>query len=324
MAVRAELRRAAGILLVAALAAALCVVAGLWQWQRHAERVAASAQLEAHYDAVPSALADVLAADGSLPDDAPWTPVAVRGRYLDTEPVVLRNRPVDGRPAVRLLHPFVVGEGPHAGAVLVLDRGWVPTADGETERRPPAPAGEVDVVARLRPAEAGEEPVGPRQVRTVEAGAVLAAGLGDTLDPLDDAGLADGGQTRLLPAYGLLVSEDGAPPAGTAPLPRPEVGLGSHLSYAFQWWVFALGALVGAVVLIVRDRRAVNGADGAGATPGDPQETREPQPREPRRPGAEPHGRSRASRPLPSRRRRPTAEEEEDALLDAQVRSGSP
>ncbi len=77
------------------------------------------------------------------------------------------------------------------------------------------------------------------------------------------------------------------PPEGLGPLELPSTDLGPHLSYAFQWWVFAAGALVGAVILLRRDEPA-------------PDCGRRPPP------------------PRPAPRRRGRAEEEEDALLDAQ------
>ena len=47
-------------------------------------------------------------------------------------------------------------------------------------------------------------------------------------------------------AYGELAAEDPAGPRPAA-LPSPDTSLGPHLSYAFQWWIFALffpGALI--------------------------------------------------------------------------------
>lgn len=274
----ARLRRAAGIVLVAVLVAAACAFAGLWQWSRHVDRSLTAERVEANYGVGATALGELLGPDGTLPPDAEWTPVGLRGRYLTPEPVTLRNRPVEGRPAVRLLHPVEVTDGTWAGRVLVVDRGWVPTADGGPERRPIPPDGVVDLVVRLRPAEegSGRAADGELQVRSIAPDAVV-----------DLTGVAG----RPVPVYGLLVSENGAPPGGVEALPPPETSLGNNLSYAFQWWVFGLGALGGAVVLIRRDHRE----HAAGRE----------------RPAA---GDKRFVG-----RRRPTAEEEEDALLDAQL-----
>ena len=44
---------------------------------------------------------------------------------------------------------------------------------------------------------------------------------------------------------------------GTAlqPVPVPQLGLGPHLSYAFQWWLLALLAPFAVIVLLRRDAR---------------------------------------------------------------------
>lgn len=167
--------------------------------------------------------------------------------------------------------------GPLDGAHLVLDRGWVPAAE-LAEAVPAAPAGPrgtVTVVARLRPAEPVSDRGAPAgQVQRLAPRQVLAA---------------TGVQGDALATYGVVAAEDDAPPVEVRPFPRPEEDLGPHLSYAFQWWVFAAGALVGAVVLLRRDARAAQDVTSVG--------------------------------PPPARRRRaPTAEEEEDALVDAAER----
>ncbi|MBC7290041.1 MAG: hypothetical protein H5T83_01730, partial [Actinotalea sp.] len=114
-----------------------------------------------------------------------------------------------------------------------------------------------------------------------------------------------------LALYGGLVSEDGAAAAGLGRLPAPQTSLGTNLSYAFQWWVFAVGALVAPLVLLRKERRdaaeAAEADDAGDALDGTP---------------AGPAVPARSARPAPRRRRRPTAEEEEDALLDAQTGAG--
>lgn len=304
---RVDRRRAAGIVLVAVLVATACGFAGAWQWSRHDQRSTMAERVEANYDAPARPVEDVLDAGGALPPEAEWSTVTLRGRYLAREPVLLRNRPVDGRPVVRLLHPVTITDGPWSGRVVVVDRGWVATADGGGERRPTAPDGVVTLELRLRPAEPGPtEPSGERQVRTIVPAAVAAAA---------------GTEGSPLRVYGLLVTEDGAPPGDVEPLPAPRTTLGNNLSYAFQWWVFALGALGGAVVLIRRDQQAA-GTSGAHATAGASGTTGARGATGGHAAGRDdvgPAGGRGGPPPGARRRRRPTAEEEEDALLDAQL-----
>lgn len=271
-------RRVAAVLAVALVVASGCVLAGIWQFSRHQDRSAAVTLVARNYDAEPVPLADV-AGDEDLDPSLVWRPVRVRGAYVGT--AVLRNRPVAGTAAVHALAVLSVTDGPLAGRLLVVDRGWLPAP---ATRVPAPPSGTRDVVVRVRAAEppsGREAPAG--QVQAVAVDQVLTVA---GLEP-DDA---------LTGLYGVLATEDGAVPDGLQPLPRPDADLGPHLSYAFQWWVFAVGALVGAVVLLRREAaEGASGSNPAGAAPTTP---------------STPAG----------RRRRPTAEEEEDALLDAAER----
>ena len=277
-------RRVVATLGVAVLVATGCGLLGLWQWHRHETRSAAVAVVLANYDAQPVALADLLGADGAVAAGSVWHPATVSGRYLPGSTVLLRNRPVDGRRGFHVLEAFEVGTGPLAGRGVGGDRGWLDGgADAATVPAVPrAPAGEVELTGRLRAAErpaTGAAP--PGQVRAIAPDQVLGAA-------------AEPWSGQPLPAYLQAVTEQGVRPAGLGGLEPPSTDLGSNLSYAFQWWVFAAGSLVRAVVLLRRDGTlAVPQVRPLGARAG-------PAPGRP-----------------PTARRRGRAEEEEDALLDA-------
>ncbi|WP_081802608.1 SURF1 family protein [Actinotalea ferrariae] len=288
-------RRWALTVLVAVLVAAGCVAAGVWQWSRHAERSAAVAVVERNFAAPVGDLADLVEPGTPLPPDAVWRRAAVSGRYVG-EPVLLRNRPVSGRPALHVLQPLLVQGGALDGAVLVVDRGWVRSGEDEsTLLAPRAPQDPVEVVVRLRQEERSSgRDAPPGQVQEIVVEDVRAA---SGTPPEWPDGVA-------LPLYGGLVTEDGAPAEGLGRLPAPATSLGTNLSYAFQWWVFALGALAAPLVLRRKERRDAAEAAEAAGVPASLGASADVVP---------------VSRPAPRRRRRPTAEEEEDALLDAQT-----
>ncbi|RJU00172.1 SURF1 family protein [Arthrobacter frigidicola] len=89
-------------------------------------------------------------------------------------------------------------------------------------------------------------------------------------------------------AYGLMAAEDPAPAAAPAQFPKPSLNEGPHLSYSLQWFAFGVLLFVG-LGYAARQQARLDREEAGG-------------------------------RPEPSRRpgRRPTAEEAEDALLDAQ------
>lgn len=267
---------------VAVLVALGCVAAGLWQWSRHEERSAAIALVERNEAAPVVPIDQVLEPDGRLDDQDVWRHVSVVGRYVTDSPVLLRNRPVDGVPAYHLLTGMELAGGELAGRVLVVDRGWLPIDDAAgLSDLPPLPSGTVEAVVRLRAPE-----------RLAERGAPEGQVQALAPEQVRSAATSPWSASDTLPLYGAVVQEQDGGPAGARLLPGPTTDYGSHLSYAFQWWVFAVGALVGAVVLLRRDEatddteRSGDRTAGAGTAPG--------------------------------RRRRATAEEEEDAILDAQ------
>lgn len=276
-------RRAAGLVVLALVLAVTCGLLGRWQWNRHTTREAVIAQIENNYTAEPVPLAELLASPSTaLADDDVWRPVVVVGHYAADSTALLRNRPINGQAGFHVLVPFLV-TSPSAGTrVLVVDRGWVPT--GASSDRPDAlpapPEGTIEIVVRLRadePASARDAPRG--EVQAISVDQVLAAG---GLEP---------GTVDAYAAYGALATEQAGVPDDVGVLPKPSIDPGSHLSYAFQWWTFALGSLIGFSILARR-------------------ELHEPEP-EPVTP--EPTGR-------PPRRKGPTAEEIEDALIDSQLR----
>ncbi|PFG42956.1 cytochrome oxidase assembly protein ShyY1 [Isoptericola jiangsuensis] len=272
----------------AVLLAALCVTAAFWQWHRYTDREAQIALVEANYAADPVPLDDVLDGPGDvLADDDVWRPAVVVGEYLPQDTVLLRNRPVNGTPGFHLLVPLRT-QLDGQDVVLVVDRGFVPLGADASEPAevPDPPAGEVAVTVTLRADEpASDRDANQSSVNAVNTAQVLAAGA-------DGAALGAG---ETVGAYGQLRGEDPAPATALVPAPAPDTDPGSHLSYTFQWAIFAIGAISGYVVLWRRETRAATVTAGQLLAGDDP---------------------SGGSRP-PRTRRRKVDEDVEDALVDA-------
>ncbi|MBI9115004.1 SURF1 family cytochrome oxidase biogenesis protein [Sanguibacter suaedae] len=288
---------------VAALAAG-CVAAGLWQWSKHETRSAAIDVVEENYGSAPVPLEELLPRPGStVAAGDVWRPVEVRGEYVTDATVLLRNRPVDSQPSFHVLVPFRT----ESGGVLVVNRGWVPYSGGTAAPTtvPEPPSGVVvDIVVRLRADEAAaSNGAPPGQVQAIHVDQVLAAGP-------DGSAWAD---ATAYDAYGSLVSEDPAPQDSPYDLPRPDTSPGSHLSYAFQWWVFAVGGVAGVLVMLSRERRERTVMELGGLAhpfedaPEDPEGGA----------AADPGGRGRRGRRGGGR---PSAEDVEDSLIDARAR----
>ncbi|GAA1708046.1 SURF1 family protein [Brachybacterium phenoliresistens] len=315
---RSPLRDAILAVTAILVAVALCIGLGVWQWHRFESKREVAATIRANYDAPPAQLRDLLPApDSQLTAAQDWTPVELAGHYC-TEPgcvLYVRNRPLGAAVGFWQLVPFETADG----TVLIV-RGWVDSDEVESApaEEPEIPEGEITVVAHLRP----EEPV--LGDRTNPAGQVQSVNPAQFADQLPVDGPVHTG------AYGDLVSESPTDIARPRPLEKPETSLGPHLSYAFQWWIFALffpAALVVRARRARRDRLEAEAAERAAtatvaADGEDPADGPPHGPRDPGAPGAPPAGsrirRSRGGRPAPARRSRARTrdEEEEDALLD--------
>lgn len=222
-----------------------CVGLGRWQWHRYEARSLEIARIESNYSAAPVPLDDVIGTDGTLAEADVWRQVRLTGRYVADATVLLRNRPIGGGTGFHVLAPFVDDA---SGTTLVVDRGFLDGLQTPTASQiPQPPTGDVSLVVHLRPDEpASDRGVIPGQVHAISTAQVLARG--GAAPALTDA--------RLVGAYGVLASES---PQGTdapAILPAPSTDPGSHLSYAFQWWVFAIGLLAMLGVLFQRDRQS--------------------------------------------------------------------
>lgn len=235
------------IALGVAIAVMLCITAGRWQFGRYEVRDAAIHTIKANYQSQPRALADLVpSTDAAVTDDVVWKRAQVTGHYAPTYTALLRNRPINSTPSVHVLVPFVTQEG----TTLLINRGWVPfdTDVNRPSTLPNPPAGTVDVVVHLRKTE-------PQTDRQAPVGQVQAI----NVDAAIKTGLAYGeGDATDLPnvytqVYGSLDTESVASADAIQPLPRPSTDPKNHLSYAFQWWVFAIGAAAGFVVLIIKE-----------------------------------------------------------------------
>ncbi|OUE09226.1 SURF1 family protein [Clavibacter michiganensis] len=244
-------RRWAGYLLLAVVFAIACVLLSHWQFARRDEALAEIAKVEGNWDSAPLPVDQVLGDTDAYVDTQKWTPVTMTGTYLVDDQLLARNRPFNGQPGFEVLTPLRLDDG----RVFVVDRGWVPVGNSQDspDSVPAPPAGEVTVTARLK---AGEPEL---PGRSAPEGQIATVHLPDIAERV--------GAPTFTAAYGLLISEDPAP-ADAAPFatPRPTEDEGPHLSYAFQWIVFALIAFVGLGVAVRNEYRIINADDPRSRT----------------------------------------------------------
>jgi cytochrome oxidase assembly protein ShyY1 len=236
-----------GYVAMAVVFAIVCCMLGAWQFQRRAEARAAIDVVEANYDEKPRPVHEVLPTlDGYEPSQQ-WTPVLLRGQYLEDEELLARNRPLGGQPGFEVLTPLQLNDG----TVFIVDRGWVPVGSRQDtpDAVPAPPEGEVTVVARLR---AGE-PMLPGRTAPAGTNQIATVHLEEVAERLD--------LPTYTGAYGLLASEEPAPAEAPIATVKPEPDEGPHLSYALQWYVFALIGFIGLGWAIREEYRVLNAED---------------------------------------------------------------
>jgi len=225
-----------GFAVIAVVVAAVCVRLGMWQLDRLAERRAANAEALA-----ARAAPEVMLAPGALGPELAGRRVIVAGEFDRSGEVVIRGQAWDGGPGVRVVTPLRIAG---SDTVVMVDRGFVKSPDA--------------VHADLT----GLDEPGRRTVRG------LAFPLGRREDggqPLERDGAAtwrgldrDALRARLpfpVAAVWVLETPDSTLPPWPRRMAAPALDDGPHLSYAIQWFAFALIGLVGAAVVAFRARR---------------------------------------------------------------------
>ncbi|QYH36186.1 SURF1 family protein [Salinibacterium sp. M195] len=224
-----------------------CVFLSQWQFDRREEAAAEVARVSANWEAEPQQLSSVMPELSAFDINNKWLPVAVSGEYLASDQLLVRGRPYSGQPGFEVLVPFEL----NSGRVIIVDRGWVPAgnAQDEPDMVPAPPAGQIDLVMRLKPSEPTV------QGRSAPEGQVATIHL-ETVAGILDRSIYTGG-------YGLIESESPGVADSPLPYPKPLLDEGAHLSYAFQWVAFGILAFIGLGWAVRQEYRLINEADPA-------------------------------------------------------------
>lgn len=207
-------------------AVVLFINLGQWQWHRAQQKNA----LDASFSAGARQVIELGA--GSTSTLPRYAQVRVSGRYDGEHQFVLDNMSHAGQPGYEVLTPLLLADG----RAVIVNRGWVPI----TASRAHLPQIQLDAAARVAPAgrlddlpiaavALGHVPPAPGpqwpKLTSFPTMADLARSLGRPLEPR---------QLLLDPNESQGFVRDWHPS-----------GLGSerHISYAVQWWIFALLAL---------------------------------------------------------------------------------
>lgn len=235
---------------------ALMIWLAFWQLDRLDQRRAFNDLVAEQIDQPPAPLDQLLADAGEDPESIEWRQTIVTGQYLPDQ-ILWFNRSQDGIAGDNVLTALVT----ESGATVVVNRGFVPLGVDVSA----APTVETELLARVRvPQErqrgeltdASETGAAVTEVRRIDLGQLSAQLPGEVapvyLDLID-----------AIPTIG---------PDDPAPVPAPTLDEGPHLSYAAQWFIFAVCVLVGWVLAVrrsirSRQRATITAAASEPATP---------------------------------------------------------
>jgi surfeit locus 1 family protein len=208
--------------------AALCVGLGFWQLHRLRLRRGHNARILAARARPPLDLEG----RGLSADSARDRRIRARGVYDYAHERVWAGRTREGAPGVAVLTPLRLPDG----SAVFVDRGWVPSAD----------ARHADLTAWREPESVVVTGLGLPAPR--ERGDVRPSVLADSLP------------YPLLPFVVQVLPADSAR-TRPAPLrwPAATPGEGPHLSYAIQWFSFAVIIVIGTIAVL---RQAATAARG--------------------------------------------------------------
>lgn len=214
-------RRDRVAVVVAFLVAAACLRLGWWQLSRLHERRAHNAVLRSLRARPPLTVSGSLSADSARDRR-----LHARGTYDYGQERLWRGRSFEGVPGVALVTPLRLADG----AAVLVDRGWAPSPDAyhlDEEAYREGDSADVLGIGLLAPRSRGD---------------------------VDPRGLRDSVPYPLLPFVIQQVPPSTALsrplPPGLIRWPAPELSDGPHLSYAIQWFSFALIAVVGSLALV--------------------------------------------------------------------------
>jgi cytochrome oxidase assembly protein ShyY1 len=189
----------------------------------------------------------VVTARQTFPKDAVNARVTATGTWDAGRRLLITDRELGGRKGFWVLVPLRLADG----SALPVVRGWVASASDPAAAGPVGNA--VTVIGLLQPSE-------PGLTRSPGTGTGLPA---DQLDRISAADLVNRWPYPLI--TGFLVEQEQTPATGVAPslVPPPAVDGGLDLvnvSYAIQWWLFAVLGLLFWYRLVRDDHRGVLGA----------------------------------------------------------------
>ncbi|MEE2683290.1 MAG: SURF1 family protein [Actinomycetota bacterium] len=212
------------------------VLLGFWQLDRHSEKQQINSQIKLRTSELPVELMELGAEDQS---NLEYRRVTASGTYKATDSVLVRNRSYNGNPGYWLLTPLETEEGKS----IIVNRGWLPIGAEEFEETPRTEVTVEGVIQKTQTATGLQREDNP-------------SGVLSTLGRVDLDRYQQQLDYEIQSMYIQLTLQD---PKQIIDLPValeiPEYEERQHLNYAVQWFIFAVIAAFGYLLILYRNNR---------------------------------------------------------------------
>ncbi len=243
------------VLVVAVVFAGL----GFWQLDRHEQRLVDNAVNQSRFGDDPIPLTELLSAAGSDFASLRFRRTSVTGVFDTDNEVLIRSQVYLDTAGFHVVTPLVQS----SGEAVLINRGWVPLVlDTVPVIEAPPPQGEVTVEGWIETSKmrGALGPTDPEEGRLI------------SMNRVDIQRIQEQVPYKLQPVYVIaLGARNGQIPVAVSPPSFDDEG--PHLSYAVQWFGFALVGLVGYGFLIRRSlgrpRQKRSSSDEPGAANAD-------------------------------------------------------
>ncbi|CAB4667482.1 unannotated protein [freshwater metagenome] len=199
-----------------------------WQWSRAEAKRIDRIALESASFASPTALPE----KRILKDSQEWSRFNVTGRFVATDQVVVRKRPLNGTNGFWVMTIFET----NTGIALWVNRGWMP-ARGIATQMPAIPQ-PVTTPQTITGAWRNFEAASSAQLSGLPKGMVPAPAA--EVLPIQGS----------VPGY-LVITNPAQ--SGLELIPTPEIDETQNVSYAVQWILFAAVAIIGWFIFLRRE-----------------------------------------------------------------------
>ena len=219
----------------------LMINLGLWQFDRHHERLDFNEIVSARIEAQPQDLNELLLEieTGTKPaNEAEWLNVFASGEYLDEQTVNAVNRSQGGFSGVDPLTPMRVAGG---NQLVLVNRGFI-AQSAQNQESAPAPVGAVEIFGRVRVSE----------VRKTGGLSDPSDGVLKEVINIDLNRLGQQIQDLNTEIFIEVLKSNPADSMLLVPIADPILSSGSHLSYTAQWFIFSVFVAAGWVVVVRR------------------------------------------------------------------------